>query len=245
MDVGVGWQSGAAEPDRGVERQPNVLEAVLAAPAKAEIAGRDRLGADIEGAELGEELRPGGATPAAVAGHGDFDQGRPGGAPDRAFDEGHPFVVDQHRPSQHPGRRAFVDAMLGRNCRLQLGKPVSFLRRLQGGGLAPRLVEAGPVPGLAGRDVILTDIEAFVAGPNLPLRAVKDDAEVVLAVEKLNIFKGITLPTVRSGKGKQLSVTVQLGLPPRREVAFEAGPVEAAGVGDRPVGDHCAAAADR
>lgn len=183
--------------------------------------------------------------PSGGAGGGDLDHGRADRPPHGPLDERHSLVVDQQRPGEHAHRRALVDAMLGRDRGLQLRQAALAFARPQAGKLAARLVDPGPIPSLPRRHVLPADVEALLAVSNLPLRPVQADIEVVLAIKKLDVFKGIALPAVRSRKGEQLPVAVQLRFPAGGQVAFEARAIEAAGVGQRTVGDDCAAAVDR
>ena len=97
---------------------------------------------------------------------------------------------------------------------------------MQRENVAVGLVESRPIPGLAGRRIVLPDIDQLVALADLALRAVKHDPNPVLAVEKLHVIKYIALVGRRLGKAEQLFVAVQLGFPSGGQVAFEAGSVE-------------------
>src|SRR4051794_20459178 len=116
--------------------------------------------------------------------------------------------------------------MLDRNCGLRSRQGGRVGRLLKADQVAPRLIGAEPVPGLSGGNIVLTDVEQLLAFPNLALRAVEDDSDPVLAVEKLNIVKDIALRTIRFGKAEQLTVAIDLRLPTGRKVAFDARPVE-------------------
>src|SRR5512132_1866303 len=103
--------------------------------------------------------------------------------------------------------------------------------------ISPGLVHAGPVPGLASRHVVLADVDHLLACPDLPLRSIEDDADLVFAVQKLNVVKDITRTCGGAGKCQQLAVAIKLGLPPGGQIAFEPRLVERGRVEERTVGD--------
>ena len=76
-----------------------------------------------------------------------------------------------------------VDAVLERQCRLCLWQSRCRPEAFQAQDVAAGLVEAGPIPGLARGHVVLADIDDFVAAADLPLRTVKEDLNLVLAIE--------------------------------------------------------------
>ena len=197
-----------------------------------------RLCADIDGAEFAQHLGARRRSAAILAGAGDFDHRRTERPPHRSFDHGHVLVVDQHHARERTDGRPVVDAMFERNRCLGLRRKGGIGRLLDRHEIAARLVEAGPVPGLAFGDVVLADVDHLLARLDLPLRPVKHDADAVDAVEKLNVVKDIALATVRLGEAEELTVAIDLGLPAGRQVAFEAGPVERRLSSQRPVCDH-------
>src|SRR3546814_8395825 len=48
----------------------------------------------------------------------------------------------------------------------------------------PRLVDSGPIPGGAGRDVFLANVDGLAASADLALRPVEDDVDLVVAVQQ-------------------------------------------------------------
>ena len=185
----------------------------------------------------------GGSSAVRFSGGADLDQRSADRAPHRALDEGQPLVVDEHCPRQHADRRAVVEPMFDRERRLRLGWSSSSGGFSQRDQVAAGLVGADPVPGLALGDVVLADVEQFfVAFADLALRTVEHHPNTVLAIEKLNVVKDITLRTIRLGKAEQLAVAIDLRFPAGRQVALDAGPVECCAGGQRPIGDDRAAA---
>src|SRR5262249_20346814 len=77
----------------------------------------------------------------------------------------------------------------------------------------------------------------------LPLRAVENDVDLVVAVQKLHIVKYIAVARIGLGESEQLSVAVDLRFPTGRKVALEASAVEGGLSHQRPIGHYGPAAA--
>ena len=62
--------------------------------------------------------------------------------------------------------------------------------------------------------------------PDLTLGAIEDHANIILAVEKLNVVKDITLAAVRFRETQELAIPVDFSLPAGRKVALDPRAVE-------------------
>ena len=131
--------------------------------------------------------------------------------------------------------------MLDRNRGLRPRHFGQALLRPQRDDFSQRLVRSGPVPGLARRHVLLADVDQLLARSDLSLRPVQDDADLVLAVQKLHVFKDIARCPIGPGECQQLTVAIKLGLPADGQLALEPRFVERGGVEQRTVGDDCPA----
>ena len=63
-----------------------------------------------------------------------------------------------------------------------------------------RLADPGPVPGIAGRHLLLSHIEIFEPASGLALRSVGDDFEAIVAIDHRNILEDVARGAVRSAK---------------------------------------------
>ena len=208
---------GPAQFQRRIERQLVVAQALRRAPTQMKIICDKGLGIDVDRPDLAQNLGARGRSAGGFAGGADLDHRQPDRAPDGSFDEGHALVVDQHRARERGHRRSIVDAVLERDGRLGLGQIAAVRRLVQREDVAAGLIEAGPIPGLAGRDVVLADVDQFLARADLPLRPVKHHAHPVLAVEELNVVKHIAVVGSRLGEAQQFVVAVDFGFPAGRQ----------------------------
>src|SRR5215204_3354369 len=100
-----------------------------------------------------------------------------------------------------------------------------------------RLTHSGPIPGLAGRHLLRSDIDMFQPASSLALWSVGNDFESIIAVDQRNIFKGIALGPGRTAKCKQFSVAIEFGIPSGGQVPFKPRPIEGGGTEQRRIGD--------
>src|SRR5436190_23947932 len=63
--------------------------------------------------------------------------------------------------------------------------------------VAPGLADSGPIPGIAGRDLALADVDRLQPAALLSLRAVEDDFKPVVAIKQGDIVERIALRAVR------------------------------------------------
>src|SRR6476619_4695656 len=143
---------------------------------------------DVNRAELAQELGVGSRPARRFARRADFEDGIAHRTADGALDEGQALVVNKHRPREHTNARAGIQPMFDRH--RGLAARISRVGRLfERNEVAAWLICAKPVPGLALWDVVLGDVDQFLALPDLPLRAIENDADGVLAIEQLHIVE--------------------------------------------------------
>ncbi len=108
--------------------------------------------------------------------------------------------------------------------------------------VATRLIDPGPIPGLARGNVFLADVDRLAARLDLPLRPVKHDIDTIFPIQQLHLVKLVALVADIFGEAEQLAVAVEFSLPAGRQVALEASAIEAGRGEQRLVGHRHSAA---
>src|SRR5205085_440319 len=116
------------------------------------------------------------------------------------------------------------------------------VRRLfQRDDVPARLVGAKPVPCLSFGNIVLGHVKQFAPLPDLPLRAIQNYTDLILAVDELYIIEGIALRSIGLGKSEELAVAIDFSFPSRWQIAFDPGSIEVRSRRKRTIGNDGAA----
>ena len=108
--------------------------------------------------------------------------------------------------------------------------------------IAALLRRASPIPGFACGQIVEPDRDRGPFVPDLPLRPIQHDIELVLAEDQVDIGKFVTSVAAVGLEGAQFTVAVKFCVPARRQDPAQRGQAEPGGQIERPIADKCAAA---
>src|SRR4051794_8034916 len=103
---------------------------------------------DVDAAEFAKQLSVRSCAARGFACSAHLEHRRADRTANRSFNKCQALVSNEHCPSEHADRRAGVETMLDRNCRLRLGQYCRVRRLFERDQISAGLVAAKPVPRL-------------------------------------------------------------------------------------------------